>query len=181
GDIGKNWRHFKQKFELFVTASAPGGKPLLGPTQAALLLSVAGDEALEVYNNFILSEGESQQDYATIIKKFDEYCAAQLNEVHERYLFRQRVQAQGEPSEQFIRDLRKVAQSCNFSTMTDSMVRDQIVFGTNNDKVREKLLRDNKLTLAKAEQVCKAAELADAQNELWARERQRIRKFTQQA
>lgn len=56
--------------------------------------------------------------------------------------------------------------------MTDSMVRDQIVFGTNNDKVRETLLRNNKLTLARAEQVCKAAELSDAQNELWARERQ---------
>lgn len=59
GDSGKNWHLSKQKFELFVTASAPGGKPLPGPTQTALLLSVAGDDALEVYNNFIFSESES--------------------------------------------------------------------------------------------------------------------------
>lgn len=81
------------------------------------------------------------------------------------------VQAQGEPSEQFIRDLRKLAQSCNFGSLADSMIRDHIVYGTNNGKVREKLLRDNKLTLTKAEQVCKSAELSAAQNELWERER----------
>ncbi|CAN7937058.1 unnamed protein product [Ixodes hexagonus] len=162
GDIAKNWRLSKQKFELFLTASVPDGKPLPTPARTALLLSmlsVAGDDALEVYNNFAFSADEDRQDYTTIVGKFDVYFAAQLNEAHERYLFCRRVQAQGEPVEQFIRNLRQLAQSCNFNTMTDSMIRDQIIFGTGNDKVREKLLRDNTRTLVKAEQTCKAAKL----------------------
>lgn len=150
GDTSRNWCLFKQKFELFVSAATPQGKTYTGPTKTALLLSVVGDDGLEVFNNFDFGEGESKQDYDTVIRKFDEYCASQLNEVHERYVFRQRIQAQGEPAEQFIRDLRRLAQSCNFGTLAESMIRDQIVFGTNNGKVREKLLRDNKLTLTKA-------------------------------
>lgn len=175
GDISENWRLFKQKFELFLTASAPAASkeaPTPGPTKLALLLSIAGDDALEVYNNFSFDQGEDRNDYATVIKKFDEYFAEQLNEVHERYVFRQRVQDEGEPTEHFLRDLRKLAQSCNFGTMTESMIRDQLVFGTKCDKVREKLLRDNKLTLATAEQLCKAAEVSAARNDMWTRERQ---------
>ncbi|XP_037518239.1 uncharacterized protein LOC119395018 [Rhipicephalus sanguineus] len=52
------------------------------------------------------------------------------------------------------------------------MIQDQIAYGTSNEKVREKLLRYKELTLAKAEQVCKAAELAAAQKEVWSQERQ---------
>lgn len=133
--------------------------------KTALLLSVAGDDGLEVYNNFIFKEG--QQDYDTVIKKSDEYCASQLNEVHKRYLFRQRVLAPGDPSEQFIRDLRKLANSCNFGTLMDSKIPDETVFRTNSGKVWEKLLHDNNLILTKAEHVCKAAELLTTQNDLW--------------
>ncbi|XP_077551338.1 uncharacterized protein LOC144165064 [Haemaphysalis longicornis] len=174
GDISKHWQLFKQKFEFFLTASETGPKPGGSSTKTALLLSLAGDAALEVFNNFTFLEGESKEEYVTVVKKFDEYCAAQQNEVHERYLFRQRVQADGEPSEQFIRDLRKLSRYCNFGVMADSMIRDQVVYGTNSEKVREKLLRDNELTLAKAEQVCKAAELSAAQHDVWRREQRQV-------
>ncbi|XP_072143101.1 uncharacterized protein [Dermacentor andersoni] len=40
----------------------------------------------------MFADGESKLDYETVAKKFEEYCVAQRNEVHERYLFRKRVQ-----------------------------------------------------------------------------------------
>ncbi|XP_070378787.1 uncharacterized protein [Dermacentor albipictus] len=174
GEISKQWKLFKQKFELFLVASAPDKKPRPDASKIALLLTVAGDDALEIYNNFTFGDDESRESYVTVIAKFDTYCAEQLNEVHERYLFRQRVQGQGEPVEQFVRELRKMSRSCNFGTTAESFIRDQIVFGTNDDKVRQKLLQDKKLTLAKAEEVCKAAEMTAAQNEIWSREQRQI-------
>lgn len=174
GDIAKQWKLFKQKFELFLEASDPNEKPREDSTKTALLLSLGGDDVLEIYNNFTFTEDAERRDYATVIKKFDEYCAAQVNEIHERYLFRRRVQAEGEPFEPFARDLRHLSKSCNFGVMEESMIRDQIVFGTSDDKVRQKLLRDKDLTLLKAEQVCKAAELSEAQNQIWAREQRQV-------
>ena len=40
------------------------------------------------------------------------------------------------------------------------MIRDQIVFGTNEKKLREKLLRETELTLDSAIKICQASELA---------------------
>lgn len=47
------------------------------------------------------------------------------------------------------------------------MVRDQILYGTNDDRARKKLLRDGELTPQKAEHVCKAAETSAFHLESW--------------
>lgn len=167
GDAGKNWKLFIQRFELFVTASDPPEKPRSAKTKAALLLSIAGEEALEVFNTFTFADSESREDYATVVAKFEQYCATQYSEVHERYVFRNMSQAPGEHLEHFLRDLKKQARECNFGALTNSMIRDQLVFGIGDDKTREKLLSDNNLTLDKAEQVCKAAEATAAHRGVW--------------
>ncbi|XP_077545271.1 uncharacterized protein LOC144158324 [Haemaphysalis longicornis] len=166
GNVQKNWALFKQKLELYLHATAPA-KPLTEAAKTATLLTVAGDDALDVFNNFTFAEGENKEDYQTVIAKFEEYCAGQQNEVYERYVFRTRTQEEDEPAEQFLRDLRKQAKFCNFGQLFDSMIRDQIVFGTNNRKLREKMLREKDLTLEKAEHFCKAAETASKQSEAW--------------
>lgn len=120
GSTAKNWEKYKQKFELFLEATASAKEPRTPAVKTALLLSFAGDEALEVFNNFSFEEGESKQDYETVVKKFTEYCQEQRNEVFERYLFRTRTQAEGEPFEHFLRDLKRQARSCNFEPLTES-------------------------------------------------------------
>ncbi|XP_077535303.1 uncharacterized protein LOC144147109 isoform X2 [Haemaphysalis longicornis] len=174
GDVGKNWQLFKQKFQLFLTATETAPTPRPEATKTALLLTAAGDEAIEVFNTFSFAKGECDTDYATVLKKFDEYFKTQSNEIYERYLFRKRVQEQGEEFEHFLRDLKTQARLCNFGGLLESMIRDQIVFGTNDEKVREKLLRDNELTLAKAEQICKAAEATAAHKEEWKRDHKQV-------
>ncbi|CAN7994963.1 unnamed protein product [Ixodes pacificus] len=47
------------------------------------------------------------------------------------------------------------------------MIRDQIVYGTADVKLRERLLREDSLTLEKAVQLCKAAEIAVKQRKTW--------------
>ncbi|XP_077516843.1 uncharacterized protein LOC144127800 [Amblyomma americanum] len=146
GNVQKNWELFKQKFELYIQATQ-SAKPLTEAAKTARLLTAAGDDALEVFNNFTFAEDENKQDYKTVVKKFEEYCGEQQNEVYERYVFRTRTQDEGEPVEHFIRDLRKQARYCNFGLLSDSMIRDQIVFGTCRSKLREKMLREKNLTL----------------------------------
>jgi hypothetical protein len=40
--------------------------------------------------------------------------------------------------------------------MTEELIRDRIVCGTNSERVKERLLRDDELTLTKAITVCRA-------------------------
>lgn len=85
---------------------------------------------------------ECKEDYETIVGTFEFYCSDVSNEVYERYVFPSRKHAEGEPFEKFVPDLKKQAAKCNFGEQRDAMIRDQIVFGTNNRKLREKRLRE---------------------------------------
>lgn len=57
-------------------------------------------------------------------------------------------------------DLKLKARTCNFGELKDSMIRDQIVFGVHDKKVREMLLREPELKLAEAIKIGNASELA---------------------
>ncbi|XP_070390989.1 uncharacterized protein [Dermacentor albipictus] len=173
GNLRRNWLLFKQKLELYITATS-SDKPRKEAVKAAILLSTAGDDALDVYNNFVFAEGEDKEDYQTLVRKFEEYCLPEGNEVYERHVFRLRVQDEAEPFESFLRDLKKQAKLCNFGELEPSMIRDQVVFGINDKKLRQRLLGEKDLSLQKAEQMCKAAEVSAQQNASWSKERLQI-------
>ena len=71
-------------------------------------------------------------------------------------MFHSRMQQQSESFDSFLTDLKIKAQTCNFESLRDSMVRDQIVFGIGDKKVRERLLREVELTLEAAIKICHA-------------------------
>lgn len=43
------------------------------------------------------------------------------------------------------------------------MLRDRLIFGVRDSKVRERLLRESKLSLAKTDEICRAAESMQTQ------------------
>lgn len=56
-----------------------------------ILLHVAGQETVEVFNTFGLMT-EEWNSYATLLVKFEDYCTARCNEAYEMHVFRCRVQ-----------------------------------------------------------------------------------------
>lgn len=117
--------------------------------QAATLLHLIGDTGLEIYNTFHLSEEESI-DPDTILQKFQDYCEPRRNVVYERYLFFNRSQQPGEKVDAFVTDLKKLSMSCEFGELTNSLVRDRLVCGIQSPQLKQRMLRDNALTLEKA-------------------------------
>ena len=160
GNIAENWRKFRQEFELYMIASGHDGKP--EKQKVALLLHVARKQAIDVFNTFALTE-EQKADYDVVVQRFEIYCSPKTNETYERYMFNSRKQFQGEAVEQFVTELKIRAQSCNFGDLRDSMIRDRLVLGITSQRVRERLLREEDLTLGKAVQICQAAEISERQ------------------
>lgn len=149
GNVADNWERFIQRVELYFEATATGTTVRTDKQKVALLLRVAGPEAVDVFNTFTLTE-DQKQNYAEVIHKFQEYCAPKANETFERHVFRKTHQAEGQSFEQFLRELKLKVRSCNFGVLTDSLVRDQIVDGIRDDKLRERLLREDDLTLERS-------------------------------
>ena len=102
-------------------------------------------------------------DWRTVVDKFRHYCKPRKNTVYERHCFWSRNQGNGELIDQWIKDLRIKAKLCEFGDQEDLMIRDKIVFSVNDERVKERLLRESDLSLSKAVDVCRAAETTRAQ------------------
>jgi len=160
GNVHENWKRFKQRFELYLVAIGAAKKS--DEQKIALFLTIAGPDTIEVYNTLEFNDDDKDK-YDVVIKKIEEYCTPRKNETYERYVFRSRMQTSDESFEQFVTDLKIKSQSCGFGDLTESLVRDQIVIGLVDKKLKERLLRESDLTLKKAIEICQAAETAKTQ------------------
>lgn len=95
-----------------------------------------------------------------MLAKFDEHFAPRQSEVFERFKFMKRSQAPGESFDTWLVDMKALADSCNYGDGLNSIIRDFIVLGVEDDNTREKLLYETGLTLAKAIEICRACESA---------------------
>ena len=59
-----------------------------------------------------------------------------------RYQFWDRNQNASEPIDQWVTDLRSKAAKCEFGTFESDMIRDKVVFGVRDDRIKERLLRE---------------------------------------
>ena len=152
------WRKFKRAWASYSLATELDKKP--EPVQVATLLTVIGEEAREVFSTFTgwAEEGDDAK-IGPVLQKFEQYCQPHRNIPFERYCFNRRVQEPGETYDQYRTALRKLAEGCDFHTITpDEILRDRLVFGIRDSKARERLLREPGLTLARADEICHAAE-----------------------
>ena len=161
GNVAENWRKWKQRFQVYLTASGIDAKDQ--KVQSATLLHVAGEEALEIYNTFTWDNDGDDEKVSAIMAKFEAHCNPRKNITWERHLFNTRNQQPGETIDQYVTDLRTKAKTCEFGTLSDSLIRDRIVGGIISDSTRSRLLQKADLTLEKAIDMCRASETTAAQ------------------
>ena len=56
-------------------------------------------------------------------------------------------QETGESVDAYVTALRKLTKTCNYGSLTDSLIRDRMVVGISDNSAHEKLLQTSKLTL----------------------------------
>ena len=151
GDSEVAWKSFKQKFEFYVLGT--GQKDKEDEEKIGLLLTLGGDDLLEVYNGLEFAAGDEKK-LKKVLEKFDRYFAPRKNELAARYKFRKCEQKPGEPIEAFITRLKILVKDCNFEQQKDKMIRDQIVFCCNSDDLREKFFKEEDLTLDRVKALC---------------------------
>lgn len=156
-DLLPRWKKFKQQFQIFLTAA--GFERLSESRKAAILLNCIGADAQELYFN-ILSKDEDSQKYEEVLKAFDDYFTPKQNEVINAFIFNNRKQEEGESFDNFYTQIKKLVKNCAYNDMEDRMLRDRIVMGISDKNLQQKLLEVNDLTLDKAVNRCRAAELS---------------------
>lgn len=155
GNISENWRRFKRNFDIFLVASGISGKGEI--TKINTFLNMIGEDAVEVFDSFKLTE-EQSKSYEEVIKSFENFCKPKKNTVYERFMFYQRKQRESEPFDTFHMDIKRLIRTCEFGDKEEEMLRDQIVMGVNDKKLQMRLLEIADLTYTVAIDKCRANE-----------------------
>ena len=132
--------------------------------QVSTMLTIMGSEAHKVYKQLSWESEADKLDPFKVLEGFDRFVEPRRNNTYERYKFNSRNQKSDEGFEQYFTALKQQALSCAFDDITpDEILRDRLVFGICNNKVRERLLREHNLDLRRCVDLCRAAETSAAQ------------------
>lgn len=159
-DGASNWTKFLQSFQVYL--SAAGLEKADEKQQCNLLIYCMGPEGIDIYNTFELKAAEVNK-FQVLVDKFNEYFLPKVNVTFERHKFFTRNQKSGENIESYVTELKALAATCDFGKLKDSLIKDRVVCGIDNNKLREKLLTEHNLTLTKCIDICRSAESTKTQ------------------
>lgn len=161
-DLAGEWRRWVRSFNDYLLAI-----DLVANTKAAekrklaLFRHVGGEDVREVYsqmefrtepdehdNTTEIEEGAAGRKLTEVIEKFHQYCNPRSGIVVSRFQFHN-ISQDSETVDVFLMKLRRLAEGCQFGTQRDSLIRDKLLFGLDDTKERDRLMResDEKLSL----------------------------------
>ncbi|CAB3241464.1 unnamed protein product [Arctia plantaginis] len=150
------WQRFKQSFRTFIMAA--GVEKFSETRKAAILLNCIGQQAQELYFNVLKIDEKAKLE--EVLDVFENYFKPKQNDVINTYNFNKRTQEEGESFDAFYTAIRKMAENCNFGDQKERMIRDRIVIGVKEQRMQQKLLEVKDLTMNKAVDICRSAELS---------------------
>ena len=140
--VAQRWKKWLLSFDMYLKA--------VGVTKEeqkrALLLHVAGEEVLEIFNTLTTEDSTCQ----SAIDVLTTYFAPKANIRYERYLFKQCKQQQNETVDTFVTRLKRLGDTCGYVDVND-MIVDQVIENSNSHELRKKLLEQSDLTLSKVQ------------------------------
>ena len=98
--------------------------------QVAILITVIGLDALEVFETLLFAREKDKEDLKIILDLFEEHFVGKRNVIYERWLFNTRPQEYGEIFQLYVSTFRQVTRNCQFDTFSpDDILRVRIVSG----------------------------------------------------
>ncbi|XP_046855956.1 uncharacterized protein K02A2.6-like [Xenia sp. Carnegie-2017] len=116
--------------------------------QINTLVYAMGGNTNDLLKSFQISERDMV--YGNVVEQFASHFVGRSNTIFERARFNKRIQGEKESVIDFVEDLYKLAETCQFGTLKDELIRDRIVVGIQNANLSQRLMQDDKLTLEKA-------------------------------
>ena len=155
GDVYNNWTFFRAQWENYEVATGIDKKN--NKIRLATLLSVMGKECHQLQRHLHMPTAD-RDDSKKVLDALQTHFEPTRNVIYERFVFNDCKQSQCETVDQFIAKLRKLADTCDFGELRDELVRDRLVTGTKDLGAQARMLREPKLTLNKAIDMCRASE-----------------------
>lgn len=164
GNVAEQWRKFKKQLSYYFDIKFTK-KQLTDQKKVGLLMTALGTDGIEILESLFDDDADlPPPTFKQVIEAFDEFCNPKKNTVFERSVYFQMRQKPAQSIDSFIVALKNQAALCEFSyDEKENLIRDILVIGVRDAKLREELLRDPDLDLATAVQAAKIRERSQAE------------------
>jgi len=169
-NVSETWRRWKRGMEYYLAATC---KVKNEAEKVAIFMCMIGRDGQEIKDTFefeVDEDGSEVVSTAILFNKFEAHCKPRKNLVVDRHRFLTRDQASGESIDQYVTELRTLAAACEWGELKDDLICSRIVSGISSRTVRERLLRESQLSLKRAVEICRVAELSKEQLKLFGSE-----------
>ena len=160
GDVASNWKVFREAYKDYAIATQLTEKA--AAIQVATLKSVMGTEYKQVLKRLELTE-KHLNSTETILAKLKEHFAPERNILYERYLFYNAEQQSNEMIDQYVLQLRRLAEPYKFEGFHDDMLRDRLVLGARDKSARARLFCEKECKLKKVVESLRISESTQEQ------------------
>ena len=137
GKLSKEWKQWRQVWDAYEEVTDLRSKT--SRLRVATFITCIGKEALEIHNGLPFRSEEEKSDITKVLELWETHCIGKTNIIYERYKFNNRSQEQTESIDTYVTALRALAETCEFGTLKDHLIRDRIVCGVRENAVRRKL------------------------------------------
>ena len=152
-----NWRDYIERFEFYCDAQG-----IADPTQRrALFLSGVGQNAYRRIKTILAPALLTTVSYQNIIETILGYFEPKPSAIVSRFRFHQKCQGAAQGIQEFVTELKVMADRCEFGPCLDHMLRDRFVCGQADQSLQKRLLtEEDTLTFDQAQRIALAAETA---------------------
>nr|XP_015800346.2 uncharacterized protein LOC107375995 [Nothobranchius furzeri] len=152
----QSWEEYSEMLEVFFEANEIDD----ADEKKAVLLSGVGSATYSLLRSLLSPETQKDKTYDELIQILQTHFSPKPSQIVQRFKFNSRMQKTGETVAEYVAELRRLAQHCEYGDVLPQMLRDRLVCGVQDDWMQRRLLSEADLTFEKALKLCQAMESA---------------------
>ena len=156
-----DWTEYEDRLaQYFIANELDGDGDDAQKKRKAILLSAVGAATYSLVRKLCAPQKPSEKTFEELCTLLQEHQNPKPSVIVQRFRFNSRVRKQGESVSNYVAELRKLSEHCEYDDKVEEMIRDRIVCGVNHENIQRRLLSEAKLTFKKAVELATAMETA---------------------
>ena len=128
--------------------------------KVAALLSVIGATTYQLLRGLAAPAKPAELRYDVLTEKLREYLSPKPVVISERFRFFKRDQRETESIREYIAEIRRLSEHCEFKDTLSEALRDKFVCGLRSENIQKRLLSEQNLSFERAVEISQAMETA---------------------
>ena len=154
-----DWSAYVKRLESFFLTNE-----LKDNKKVAVLITIIGTKAYSLLRNILVPAKAVDKSYKELVDAMKSHLDPQPIVIAERFQFHCWNQKEGETMAQYLVELHKSTEHCDFRDNLDEALRDRLVCGIVSVPIQKRLLAEKELDLKKAMEIAQGMEAATKQS-----------------